>query len=155
MIREIGRGGMGVVYEAEQESLGRRVAVKVLPHSAQLDPKSLRRSSGRPDRGPTASFQHHPRVLCGRGTGGSLLVMQLIRGIGLDKVLCQLMRYSAGNHAIEQDTGPKSSDNSASVARSLLRGEFRQAKPLSGSSETATHRHAGRRKLRGRLSTNG
>src|SRR5262249_7922698 len=43
VLREVGRGGMGIVYEAQQESLGRRVAVKVLTAPALLDASRLRR----------------------------------------------------------------------------------------------------------------
>ena len=61
ILREIGRGGMGVVYEAEQMSLNRRVALKVLPFAAVLDPKRLARFRTRPRRPRGCTIQRGGR----------------------------------------------------------------------------------------------
>src|SRR5262249_46740745 len=93
ILREIGRGGMGVVYEAQQLSLGRHVAIKVLPSHALLDPRQL----GRFQReARSAARLHHTNIVpvFGVGEQGGLhyYVMQFIPGLGLDEVLDELRR---------------------------------------------------------------
>ncbi len=97
IVRELGRGGMGIVYEAEQVSLGRRVALKVLPRHALLDPQSIERFQ-RESR--AAARLHHTNIVQVFGTGEQdglhYFVMQLIRGVGLDHVVSDLVRVSGG-----------------------------------------------------------
>src|SRR5204863_7068606 len=81
VIREIGRGGMGVVYEAEQVSLGRRVALKVLPFAAALDARQLQRFK---NEAQAAAHLHHTNIVpvyavgCERGV--HYYAMQFIDG---------------------------------------------------------------------------
>jgi hypothetical protein len=60
LIREVGRGGMGVVYEAEQISLRRRVAVKVLPFAAAMDSRQLQRFR---NESQAAAQLHHTNIV--------------------------------------------------------------------------------------------
>ena len=91
IIREIGRGGMGIVYEAEQESLGRRVAVKVLPKQHLNSEKSLARFLR---ESKTAAKLHHTNIVPVLGVGADdgyhYYVMQYVRGVGLDEVIGHL-----------------------------------------------------------------
>ena len=68
LIREIGRGGMGVVYEAEQLSLGRRVALKVLPFAALMDDKQLTRFA---NEARAAAQLNHPHIVPVFGVGNA------------------------------------------------------------------------------------
>ena len=87
VLRELGRGGMGVVYEAVQESLWRHVAVKAIHHT-QLDSKRLQRFQ----REAQAVAQlHHTNIVpifgVGEHDGVPYYAMQYIKGRGLDAVL--------------------------------------------------------------------
>src|SRR5262249_28352653 len=60
VLRELGRGGMGVVYEAEQEALGRRVALKVLPSGQAGDAKARARFER---EARSAARMHHTNIV--------------------------------------------------------------------------------------------
>ena len=82
LIRELGRGGMGIVYEAEQLSLGRRVALKFLPSSFLHGPERKARF----DREAKAAGRlHHTNIVpvfgMGSSSGDAFLIMQLIPGV--------------------------------------------------------------------------
>ena len=88
IVREIGRGGMGVVYEAVQESLGRRVALKLLPAHARLDPTRRERFLR---EAHAAARLHHTNIVpvfgVGEEDGVPYYVMQYIPGCGLHDVI--------------------------------------------------------------------
>ncbi len=91
IIREIGRGGMGVVYEAEQLSLGRRIALKVLPFALTLDPRQLQRFKN--EARAAAQLLHQnivPVYAVGCERGVHFYAMQYIEGQTLAEVIRQL-----------------------------------------------------------------
>jgi serine/threonine protein kinase len=88
IVREIGRGGMGVVYEAVQESLGRTVALKVLLQQMLADPKRVERFE---QEARIAARLHHTNIVpvfgVGFDEGLHYYVMQRIQGEGWDRRL--------------------------------------------------------------------
>ncbi len=93
VLRPIGSGGMGVVYEAIQESLGRHVALKMLP--SHLGPEPGRLERFRREARAAAQLHHgHIVPVFGIGEFGGLhyYTMQYIRGHGLDTVLLEVKR---------------------------------------------------------------
>ncbi len=88
IVREIARGGMGIVYEAIQLSLGRRVALKVLPFAAALDERHLQRFK---IEAYAAAQLHHTNIVpvyaVGTDRGVHYYAMQLIEGRSLAELL--------------------------------------------------------------------
>ena len=95
ILRMIGRGGMGIVFEAEQVSLHRRVALKVLPFAAALDPQQLRRFQ---IEAQAAARLHHTNIVpifsvgCERGV--HYYAMQYIKGQTLAALIGDLRRLA-------------------------------------------------------------
>jgi eukaryotic-like serine/threonine-protein kinase len=108
ILREVGRGGMGVVYEAVQVSLNRRVALKVLPFAAALDPKQLQRFQ---NEAQAAAHLHHTNIVPVFGIGCERSVhfyaMQFIEGHTLADLIREL-RQAAGAEGTTE-IGPASS----------------------------------------------
>jgi eukaryotic-like serine/threonine-protein kinase len=109
LVREIGRGGMGIVYEAEQVSLGRRVALKVLSGTAALDPLKLQRF--RVETQAVAQLNHPhivPIFAVGSERGTHYYAMQYIEGTTLAEVIHQQRRFGRAP-AGEAESRPGSS----------------------------------------------
>jgi eukaryotic-like serine/threonine-protein kinase len=130
ILREIGRGGMGVVYEAEQTSLGRRVALKVL--HAGGDTKAIERFK----REARAAAQlHHTNIVpvfeVGDFANVSFYAMQHIQGQGLDQVITELrrLRSTAGRPTVanKRSGEPTGTGTAAALARSMLTAGFSHA----------------------------
>jgi serine/threonine protein kinase/WD40 repeat protein/tetratricopeptide (TPR) repeat protein len=133
ILREVGRGGMGVVYEAQQLSLGRHVAIKVLPGHALLDPRQLARFQR---EARSAAKLHHTNIVpvfgVGEQEGLHYYVMQFIHGLGLDLVLNELhrLRQPRGKQSPTRGDSPGSPTHvtrnisAVDVAQALVTGNF-------------------------------
>jgi len=106
IIREVGRGGMGVVYEAHQLSLDRRVALKVLPLAAAMDSKQLQRFQL---EAHAAACLNHTNIVpvhavgCERGV--PFYAMQFIEGRSLAQLIAELRRLEGLDQADQSEAG--------------------------------------------------
>src|SRR5262249_23972998 len=149
IVREVGRGGKGVVYEAEQVSLRRRVALKILPFAAAMDPRHLQRFQL---EAQAAACLHHTNIVpvhaVGSRRGVHYSAMQFIGGRSLAQVTPELRPIDGLDQAecpaplpaADPEMHPDDSATSGAVA-SLLSG--RRATPgaaLNPDISTVEHR---------------
>ena len=129
LIREIGRGGMGVVYEAQQLSLGRRVAVKVLPFAAALDSSRLERFK---NEAQAAARLHHTNIVpiyaVGMERGVHFYAMQLIEGHSLAASI-KLLRQATGRGDADLSSSGTSPAGQRPSVHSLVGRFLRPADP--------------------------
>jgi serine/threonine protein kinase len=115
IVREIGRGGMGVVYEAQQIGMSRRVALKVLPAAAALDRRALERFQL---EARVAGLLQHPRIVpvFSVGQAGEIpyYAMRYIEGGSLADLITQVRGL----------VGPGGDASTSALAIGMLSGRF-------------------------------
>ncbi len=133
ILRQVGFGGMGVVYEAVQESLERHVALKILPLHGRESPGLLKRFRL---EARSAARLHHSNIVpvfgVGEADGVHYYAMQFIRGTGLDAILTDLRRLKerdSGKDGPPPDPVSSSPEGAFSLAQRLLSG---RASPPTG-----------------------
>ena len=137
LCREVGRGGMGVVYEAIQRSLNRRVALKVLPFAAVLDPRQLARFK---NEAQAAAALSHPHIVpvygvgCERGV--HYYAMQLVQGQTLADINAEL-------RCLQRDDGQGAGEGIGQITRGLSSGWLEAESLPNGSREPAPGRADG------------
>src|SRR5216683_19384 len=103
LLREVGRGGMGIVYEAEQISLGRKVALKILPFAGALDAKQLQRFKN--EAHAAAHLQHQnivPVYFVGCERGVHFYARQFVEGQTLAALIQELRQSLSGGRKVAQ-----------------------------------------------------
>ncbi|MCA9262726.1 MAG: protein kinase [Planctomycetales bacterium] len=144
LLREIGRGGMGIVFEAEQLSLGRKIALKVLPFAATLDRQRLKRFQ---NESRAAASLDHPNIVAvhsvGEERGVYYYAMQLVDGKSLAETITELRDSRDGKTAAssahecasgtEKDNeaselpSPQADIDTLAIAQSTVRSKSRAA----------------------------
>ena len=104
LLRPIGRGGMGVVFEAIQEPLGRHVALKVFPANRWGDGSHRERFRR---EAQVAARLHHTNIVpvfdVGEDNGVDYYAMQFIDGHGLDQIIRQVRLLGEGEPETNRD----------------------------------------------------
>ncbi len=132
IVRTLGRGGMGVVYEAVQRSLDRHVALKVLPFGAAIDPRRLARFRV---ESQAAAGLNHPHIISvysvGSEAGVHYYAMQLIDGPTLAELIADLRRLKESTAAGPPSAaGDKDTSSIASAISSGSTAYFRESARL-------------------------
>jgi serine/threonine protein kinase len=132
IVRRLGRGGMGVVYEAEQLSLHRRVALKVLPVASVLSHMGLKRFR---NESQAAAQLKHPHIVpvysVGVDRGTHFYAMQLVEGRTLAEVVTALQSEQHPAPAPDEVLMQGNAPAAEALARTLTTGPAASGKGVS------------------------